>query len=233
MAKNEDSGRAGFGLPEAVWRPVADFLAAGLTLAAMGWALSLQRKIGLDLYPQQFFAGILFFVLPLAFLSLPANRNAARQVVPWYDLAMAIIAAIAVGYVAIGYPHLVLMIFARPLEVWLPGLIVILLMLEALRRATGWALVLIIAVFLLYALFGDAFPGRLQGRAQNWQLLAGYMAVDSNGILGLPISVASTVVVSFIFFGVLLGITGGTRFFTDAAMILMGRFRGGSMKIAV
>ena len=32
---------------------------------------------------------------------------------------------------------------------------------------------------------------------------------------------------------VLLGITGGSQFFTDAAMILMGRFRGGSMKIAV
>ena len=77
------------------------------------------------------------------------------------------------------------------------------------------------------------FPGRLQGRPQNWQLLAGYMAVDSNGILGLPISVASTVVVSFILFGVLLGITGGSQFFTDAAMLGMGRFRGGSMKIAV
>ncbi len=59
------------------------------------------------------------------------------------------------------------------------------------------------------------------------------MAFDSNGILGLPMSVASTVVVAFILFGVLLGITGGSRFFTDAAMIGMGRFRGGSMKIAV
>ncbi|HBV55568.1 MAG TPA: transporter, partial [Rhodobacteraceae bacterium] len=64
----------------------------------------------------------------------------------------------------------------------------------------GWILVAIIAVFVLYALFGDILPGRLQGRTQNWQLLAGYMAFDSNGILGLPISVASTVVVAFILF---------------------------------
>ena len=35
-------------------------------------------------------------------------------------------------------------------------------------------------------------------------MLAGYMAVDSNGILGLPMSVAATVVVAFILFGVLL-----------------------------
>ena len=46
------------------------------------------------------------------------------------------------------------------------------------------------------------------------------MAVDSNGVLGLPISVASTVVIGLhSLFGVLLGITGGSQFFTDAAMI--------------
>ena len=42
-----------------------------------------------------------------------------------------------------------------------------------------------------------------------------------------------TIVITFILFGGLLSITGGSRFFTDAAMLAMGRFRGGSMKIAV
>ena len=233
MAVWKASGKAGFGLPNTVCGPIADGIAALMTLAAMAWALSLQRRIGLDIYPQQFFAGILFFALPLAFLTLPARRGSARPYVPWYDIILGLIAMVAVGYVAVRYPELVLMIFARPMEIWLPGLVIIILTLEALRRATGWILVLIIVTFLLYALFGDALPGRLQGRAQSWQLLAGYMAVDSNGILGLPISVASSVVIAFIFFGVLLGITGGSRFFTDAAMLGMGRYRGGSMKIAV
>ncbi|MXQ07322.1 TRAP transporter fused permease subunit [Alphaproteobacteria bacterium GH1-50] len=221
------------GVSVAALKPVADILAAGIVLLAIGWALSLQRQLGLNLYPQQFFAGIMFFTLPLAFLTLPARREVLRNHVPWHDIFLALVAMGALGFVAVGYPDLVLMIFARPPEIWVPGAIIIVLLLEALRRATGWALVLIILAFLLYALFGDVFPGRLQGRAQNWQLLAGYMAVDSNGILGLPISVASTVVIAFILFGVLLGITGGSQFFTDAAMIAMGRFRGGSMKIAV
>ncbi|MCG6903506.1 MAG: TRAP transporter fused permease subunit [Rhodobacter sp.] len=212
---------------------MADTLAAAMILIAIGWALSFQRRIGLDLYPQQFFAGILFFVLPLAFLNLPARKGDPRVNVPWVDVALALLAMGAVGFVAVEYPRLVLMIFARPVAIWLPGIIILALLLETLRRATGWALVIIITVFLLYALFGDLIPGRLQGRAQNWQLLAGYMAVDSNGILGLPMSVASTVVVAFILFGTLLGITGGSQFFTDAAMLGMGRFRGGSMKIAV
>ena len=214
-------------------KPVADVLAACLVLTAIGWAMSFQRQIGLDLYPQQFFAAVLFFTLPIAYLTMPARRGTERLSVPWYDLALAALSMLAVGYVAVSYPTLVLQIFTRPPELWITGLVIILLTLEALRRSTGWALVLIIAAFILYALIGDLIPGRLQGRPQNWQLLAGYMAVDSNGILGLPMSVASTVVIAFILFGVLLGITGGSQFFTDAAMILMGRFRGGSMKIAV
>ena len=220
-------------LPHRIGKSLGDGLAACLVLVAIGWALSFQRQIGLDLYPQQFFAAVLFFTLPLAYLTLPLRRGAERGDVPWYDVALAALSMAAVGYVAVAYPDLVLMIFARPTELWVTGLVILVLLLEALRRATGPALVIIIGAFLFYALFGDLIPGRLQGRPQNWQLLAGYLAVDSNGVLGLPISVASTVVIAFILFGVLLGITGGSQFFTDAAMIGMGRFRGGSMKISV
>lgn len=226
-------GGAARGLSPTIWRPIADLCALMIVLTAGAWAFALPRYLGLGFYPQQFFAAILMFTLPAAFLMMPARRGVGRDAAPWTDVALAALSAVAVGYIALRYPQLVLMIFARPLEVWLPGLVVMLLTLEALRRATGWALVIIIAVFLIYALFGNYIPGRLQGRPQNWQLLAGYMAFDSNGILGLPISVAATVVVAFIFFGTLLGLTGGSRFFTDAAMLLMGRFRGGAMKIAV
>ncbi len=224
---------AGPGLPPHIARPIVSLLAIGLTLLAIGWSLNVPRMLGLSYYPQQFMAAILAFALPVAFLALPARRGAERTIVPWYDCLAAVAAFVAVGYVAVRYPQVVNLIFSRPPTAWVPGLIVILLLLEALRRATGWALVIIIAVFILYALFGNYIPGRLSGRAQNWQMLSGYMAFDSNGILGIPMAVAATVVVAFIFFGNLLGLTGGSKFFTDAALLAMGRFRGGSMKIAV
>ncbi|MDQ0314553.1 TRAP transporter permease [Amorphus orientalis] len=226
-------GGVGRGPSIEICRPIADVLAGLLTLAAVAWAISLPRYLGVGFYPQQFFALILGLVLPIAFLTLPARRGAARRRVPWLDVVLAIVSALAVGYIALRYPDLINQIFARPPEVWIPGIITIALTLEALRRATGWALVIIISAFLLYGLFGDLVPGRLQGRAQGWQLLSGYMAFDANGILGLPMSVASTIVIAFILFGVLLGLTGGSNFFTDAAMLGMGRFRGGSMKISV
>lgn len=233
MADSSENREAVRGLSPHLWRPVADALAILLILTAMAWALNVPRYLDWGFYPQQFFAAILAFTLSISYMTFPARRGSKRTNLPWYDALLSILAFITVGYIAVNYPDLVLKIFSRPIEVWLPGLIVAVLVLEALRRATGWALVIIISLFLLYALFGDIIPGRLQGRAQNWQMLAGYMAFDSNGILGLPMSVAATVVITFILFGSLLATTGGTKFFTDVAMLGMGRFRGGSMKIAV
>ncbi|MEO9299809.1 TRAP transporter permease [Devosia alba] len=221
------------GLPEYVWRPLVSLLSVCLTLLSVAWALSIPRALGMAFYPQQFISAILALALPLAFLMLPARRSAKRPVVPWYDCVAALLAFVALTYITWNYSALVNLIFAGPPQAYIPGVITILLLLEAVRRATGWALVIIIGVFLFYGLFGNLFPGRLAGRPLDWERLASYMALDSNGILGLPLAIAASVVVTFILFGNLLAATGGSKFFTDSALLGMGRYRGGSMKIAV
>jgi TRAP transporter 4TM/12TM fusion protein len=212
---------------------VAYGLAALLTIVAVAWSLDVPRQVGWAFYPQQFYAAMLAIALAIAFLPRPARAGRPRRAVPWYDVVAAGLGLVAAGYVAVRYPDLVNSIFLRPAEAYVPGAIVALLSLEALRRATGWALVVIVACAIAYAMFGDLLPGGLAGRAQDWQKLAAYFAFDVNGILGIPMAVAATVVVAFIFFGNLLSATGGSSFFTDAALVGMGRFRGGSMKIAV
>jgi TRAP transporter 4TM/12TM fusion protein len=204
-----------------------------MTILAVAWSLDLPRHLGWGLYPQQFFAAMLAVALAVAFLTLPASPGARRATVPWYDAVAALLGFVAAAYIAVRYPDLVNSIFLRPPAAYVPGAIVALLVLEALRRAAGWALVVIVACAILYAMFGDMLPGRLAGRPQDWQKLAAYFAFDVNGILGIPMAVAATVVVAFIFFGNLLSATGGSHFFTDAALLTMGRTRGGSMKIAV
>lgn len=223
-----------FGIPARFWKPVAAALAAAVTLAAMAWSLDVPRMMGVSYYPQQFLAVILALTLPLAFmLYRPDREKRTDQALPWYDVAGAILSLTACAYIAINYATVVNFVFTRPIEAWLPGIILLVLLLEGLRRSTGWVLVVIMIVFLLYAMFGNIVPGRLAGRPQDWQKLAGYMAYDVNGVFGLSLSVGATIVVAFIFFGALLGATGGAKFFTDAALLSMGRYRGGSMKIAV
>lgn len=203
-----------------------------VTISAL-WALAVPRMLGVAYYTEQFVCIILGLAIAVAYLRLPANRRAVRHKIPWYDWCAAAI-ALAIGfYFALYYPDLVNFLLLRPPEIVIPGAALILLILEATRRSTGWALVSIVSVFLLYGVFGNYVPGQLSGRAQAWDRLTSYLTLDLNGILGVPLTVSVTIVVAFVFFGNLLSATGGARFFTDLALIGMGRFRGGSMKIAV
>jgi len=216
-----------------VTRIVSGVLAVALTLGAVAWSLGIAQILGWALYTEQFAAAMLAACLALAFLHLPARGSAPRSRAPWYDWLAAAAGAAAAGYIAVRYPLLVDLVLLRPTDAVVSGSVLTVLLLEALRRATGKALPLIILVFVLYAVFADLVPWRLEGRATDWRKLVSYLTVDVNGMLGVPIKIGTTIVVTFILFGTLLTATGGSRFFTELALLGMGRFRGGSAKIAV
>jgi len=212
---------------------LASTLASLITLGSIAWALDIVILLRLDLYPAQFFAAILGLALPLAFIVLPARRKTPRAKVPWYDWLCAAVGFAAIAYLTWEYQNLVDLIVLRPKGAVIAGGVALVLALEALRRATGNTLLIISLVFIAYALWGDFMPGRLAAKTTDWQKLTAYLALDVNGVLGLPLAVASTIVIAFLLFGELLNASRGSLFFTDVAMLTMGRFRGGPAKMAV
>lgn len=214
-------------------RATARVLATVMTLGAIAWALEAYLWFDWTIFPAQFYAAMLTIALPLAYLEFPLRRGSRRVAVPWYDWLMAAVGFAAAGYLTWEYQRLVDLVLLRPPDAVVAGTVVIVVALEALRRALGNTLPLIAIAFIAFALFGHLFPGDLAARPNDWQKLAAYLALDVNGILGLPLAVASTIVIVFLFFGQLLNTGGGSRFFTDIATLTMGRFRGGSAKIAV
>ncbi len=64
-------------------------------------------------------------------------------------------------------------------------------------------------------------------------MFTAYLGLDSSSLLGLPMVVGTTIVITFVFFGQLLLHSGGAAFFNDLSLALMGRYRGGSAKIAI
>ncbi|MBI2318139.1 MAG: TRAP transporter fused permease subunit [Betaproteobacteria bacterium] len=221
------------GLEPAAARWTVNTLAVALTLGAVVWSGGIYQILELSLYTEQFACAMLALGVALAYLHLPARRYAPRLRVPWYDWLAAAISSTCAMYLAVRYPALVDIILLRPRDAVVAGTLLIVLLLEALRRGTGSTLPIIVVAFITYALFADAVPGQLRGRATDWQRLVGYLVIDINGMLGLPIKIGTTIVVVFILFGGLLTATGGSRFFTEIALASMGRFRGGSAKIAV
>lgn len=213
---------------------VVSVLAGLLTLAAIAQAASLPSRLGYSYYTEQFLALVLGLSLAIVFLVSDRNRDgddAERTgLLDWTLSALGLGLSL---YVAVAYPGLVSRAMNLPWDALLVGSALFALVLEGLRRAVGWTLVIVVLLIVGYGTIGHLVPGALQTREVAPTRLAVYLAFDPNGLLGLTLNVAATVVVAFVFFGQLLLRSGGADFFNDIAMATMGRRRGGAAKISI
>ena len=113
------------------------------------------------------------------------------------------------------------------------GIVSIALVFEATRRTMGFALPLICAIFLAYALFGQYFPGTLAHRGYGLDQVIGQLAFGTEGVYSTPIYVSSTYIFLFILFGSFLEQAGMIKLFNDVALGLFGRAQGGPAKVCV
>ena len=174
------------------------------------------------------------FALVLTFLGFSAKKNGGKKNgVPFYDWILASLSVMVVVYLFINYKDLV-MRGGSPLTTDIVmGCIAILLVIEAARRVVGLPLVIVACVFLVYAFLGSYLPGMLGHRGYGIDRVASQMYITLEGILGTPMSVATTFVFAFIVFGSFLEATGGAKQFIDLAFSLTGRYVGGPAKTAV
>jgi TRAP transporter 4TM/12TM fusion protein len=208
-------------------------LAALLTLGSLAYSIGLLRAAGLVLFPEQFLSAAYGVCLCLLFISFPARRSAERGDIPWYDWVCAA-AGLAVGaYVAVAFPRLTALAGQVTPELLTLAGIIALLTLEGTRRTSGYSLIVITVGLTVWVLVGHLIPGQLQTHKVEAASLAVYLNFDSNGLLGLVLEIACTIVIAFVVMGQLLARSGGSGFFNDFALGLMGRFRGGAAKIAV
>ncbi|HWO41790.1 MAG TPA: TRAP transporter fused permease subunit [Candidatus Eisenbacteria bacterium] len=204
-----------------------------LTLTAAAWAGELPVLFDLAIFKEQFLG--LFFALGIAavFLGVNSRSGPAETRVPWYDWLGCAASLLTGGYIVVMYPTIAYQLGILTPERTLLGGIALLLVLEAARRVAGWALVWVALTCVLYAKFAYVFPGPFYAKGSSWERIATYLYLDSSGILGVPLSVAASVVVAFVFFGRALYAVGGDKFITDLALLAMGRYRGGPAKVSV
>jgi TRAP transporter 4TM/12TM fusion protein len=179
------------------------------------------------LFAEQFAAAAYGIGLALTFLRFP-SRNFSRL-----DRWFAAISLLACGYATVRFPQLTALASIVSPETLTLSVILTLLTVEAVRRTIGWSLVAILLVIAGYVLIGHFVPGRLTTSRVGWAELLVYLNLDNNGLLGIILQITVIIIIPFVLMGQLLMRSGGSSFFNDAAIALMGRYRGGAAKMAV
>jgi TRAP transporter 4TM/12TM fusion protein len=178
------------------------------------------------------------FALALIFLLFPAVKSHLREKkgkfqIAWYDGILAILGIVVGSYWPLMIQDIVLRVGRlTPIDM-VVGLLAILLVLEATRRAVGLPITIIALVFLLYAHFGPYMPGFLAHRGLNIEQIIQSMFFTTEGILGTPLGVSSTFIFLFLLFGAFLVKTGVGQYFNDLAVSVAGKLTGGPAKVAI
>ncbi len=181
------------------------------------------------------------FALLLVFLNYPLLKKprlglkflAVTDRIPWFDMVIAIIAAVSAMYIALDYDGLVSRYGAPiPRDIIMGGALVILL-LEASRRVIGPALPVICVTFTLYAFLGPYMPDLIAFKGVSLNRFMGQMTMSTEGIYGIPLDVSATIVFLFVLFGAMLDRAGAGHYFIQLALSLLGGFKGGPAKAAI
>jgi TRAP transporter 4TM/12TM fusion protein len=171
-------------------------------------------------------------ILILVFLHYPAASR-FRDKVNFLDIILALLAILCIGYMFFDFEDFIYR--AVTPEKWdrIFGIILILLILEATRRTSGWIMPVTVALFLIYAYIGPSLPAPWTHRGYNIDRIVGHMYMTLEGIFGVPIDVSSTFIIMFTIFGAFLQVSGAGKFYVDFAFTAMGRKPTGAGRTVV
>lgn len=176
---------------------------------------------------------VLALVLIFCLRDVKGRRRAGPPA--WYDLLFLAMGLVGAGFVVLNYGAVLDYSSYGYLDT--VGIVLALLLvvatLEAARRVTGWVLPLVISAFVFITIFQQYLPGLLQGKGYGLDRLLYAVYASGGGIFGVPLGVATSILIVYLIFAGLLQQSGAGEWFIDVALALTGRSKGGPAKAAV
>ncbi len=206
---------------EGVHNRLTGWLAGLATVLAVAMSLFHLYTAYAIVRPEHLRAIHVAFVLVLTFMIFPVARRFRHRVM-WWDWLLALGGLATAAYLIAGGDEF----FDRSIVpddrdiVFGIGLVV--LILEAMRRTTGWILPFITVCFLLYAFFGEYLPAPWTHKGYEVPRLVGHMYMTLEGIYGTAINVSSTLIILFTIYGAFLQFSGAGKFYIDFSFAAMG-----------
>ena len=195
----------------------------GWFLTAMAVVMSLFHLYTVyGIVPTQMLRGIhLAFVLFLCFLMFPALKRWRNRLM-WFDVLLALAALACIGYMLADFDDFIDRAVVPTRWDLVFGVALIVLVLEAARRSTGWVMPLVAMGFLAYALFGQYLPSPWTHRGYDIERLVGHMYMTLEGIFGTALDVSATLIILFTIYGAFLQHSGAGKFYIDFSFAATG-----------
>ncbi|MBO6308384.1 MAG: TRAP transporter permease [Oribacterium sp.] len=170
------------------------------------------------------FVGI---VIVFIFILYPSGKNHLKPQkqnhMPFYDLILAVAGSFSFFYFVINNREIINHATRINQTEIILGVIGIIVLAECCRRVTGIPIVVVAALFVVYAFSTGA----------SLRKIVYNLFYTTTGVIGTPIGVCSTYIVLFIIFGAFLEATGISEFFIQCANALAGSATGGPAKVSV
>jgi TRAP transporter 4TM/12TM fusion protein len=161
------------------------------------------------------------FAMVLGFALFPVARRFRHRVMVW-DAALIAAALYVVWYLVAGGDDLQdRYVFPDPMDL-VVGWLLIALVLEVTRRATGWIMPAVAIAFLLYGFYGNWLPPPWRHQGYDTERMIPHLTITLDGIFGTAVDVSASLIVLFTIYGAILQASGAGKFFVDFSFALTG-----------
>ena len=161
------------------------------------------------------------FTLFLVFLLFPATKR-LRNRFSWIDAACAVVGVATIVYALAGGDDFLDRSTAPNNVDLVMGVALVLLVLEAARRSTGWIMPFVCVLFVAYAMVGPYLPAPWTHRGYDVGRLVGTMYMTLEGVFGTPVDVSSSLIILFTIYGAFLQFSNAGKFFIDFSLAAFG-----------
>jgi len=152
------------------------------------------------------------------------------------DLALALALVWATAHLFMEFPRLQTRIpYVSPVTVRdiVATVILVVALLEAVRRSLGYSLYIFMIVVITYSFLGRYFPGMMRFRGLKLPDFTDLMIMTTDGIFGTPLGTSVNTLYYFIMFGVFFAELGGGKILLDLGLKFSNTSTGGPAKAAV
>ena len=165
---------------------------------------------------------------------LVASQKSKGRAYTGLLLACAVLAALATIYIEITYDQLKMRAWFNTGPDLVAGIILIVLSLDAARRAFGLLVPLMSVIVVIYPFLGHHLPEPFYCTSYSLaRTISNLSLTFQNGLHDSALEASANYIFLFVIFGGVLQAVGATRFFLELAKLVGGRFKGGPGMMAV